>query len=134
MKFQRRHKLEYGLRSIDIVPMINCFFLLLIFLMLASSLTFPSGISVTLPKAVTSDVIHDQNVIVTITSENVIYLNGTVVTLRELNQKLKESNYKTKPLLIRSDRRASVGRVVDVWDLCRNLGIERIHIATDQDQ
>lgn len=114
--------------------MANCFFLLLIFLMLASSFTFQSGISVTLPKAVTSDVIQDKNVIVTITSENVIYLNGTVVTLKELSQKLKESNYKTNPLLIRSARRASVGRVVDVWDLCRNLGIERIHIATNQDQ
>ena len=134
MKFKRHNKLEHGLRQIDIAPMIDCVFLLLIFFMLTSSFTFQSGFNVKLPKAVTSDIIQDQNVIVTITSENVIYLNGTVITLKELGRKLKESNYKTKPLLIRSDRRASVGRVVDVWDLCRNLGIERIHIATNQDQ
>ncbi len=134
MKFNRHHKLEYGLRQIAIVPMVNCLFLLLIFFVLTSSFTFQSGINVKLPKAVTSDLIQGQNVIVTITSENVIYLNGTVITLKELSQKLQGSNYKTKPLLIRSDRRASVGRVVDVWDLCRSLGIERIHIATNQDQ
>lgn len=134
MKFKRHNKFEHGLRQIDIAPMIDCLFLLLIFFMLTSSFTFQSGINVKLPKAVTSDVIQDQNVIVTITSENVIYLNGTVTTLKELGRKLKESSYKTRPLLIRSDRRASVGRVVDVWDLCRNLGIERIHIATNQDQ
>lgn len=134
MRFKRHNKLEHGLRQIDIAPMVDCLFLLLIFFMLTSSFTFQSGINVKLPKAVTSDLIQDQNVVVTITSENVIYLNGTIVTLKELTKQLQDSNYKTKPLLIRSDRRASVGRVVDVWDLCRNLGIERIHIATNQEQ
>ncbi len=134
MKFKRHNKLEHGLRQIDIAPMIDCLFLLLIFFMLTSSFTFQSGINVKLPKAVTSDVIQDQNVVVTITSENVIYLNGVVITLKELNRKLQDSEYKAKPLMIRADRRASVGRVVDVWDLCRKLGIERIHIATNQDQ
>ncbi len=132
MKFKRSHKPEYGLRSIDIVPMINCFFLLLVFLMLTSSFTFQSGIGVALPKAVTSDVIQKETVVVTVTSENVVYLNGTVVTLKELSRELREFNYKTKPLLIRSDRRASIGRIVDVWNLCRDLGIERINIATNQ--
>lgn len=120
------------MRSIDIVPMINCFFLLLVFLMLTSSFTFQSGIGVALPKAVTSDVIQKETVVVTVTSENVVYLNGTVVTLKELSRELREFNYKTKPLLIRSDRRASIGRIVDVWNLCRDLGIERINIATNQ--
>ena len=133
MKFKRNNELEYGLRPIHIAPMLDCFFLLLIFFMFASSFTFQSSINVKLPKVVTSDMIQDQNVIVTITGENVIYLNGTVVTLKELSRKLQESDHKTRPLLIRSDRRASVGRVVDVWDLCRDLGIERIHIATNQD-
>lgn len=134
MKFKRHNKLEYGLRQIDIAPMIDCVFLLLIFFMLTSSFTFQSGINVKLPKAVTSDVIKDENIIVTITGENVIYLNGVVTTLKELTGTLQKFDYKTKPLLIRSDRRASVGRVVEVWDLCRDLGIERIHIATNHDQ
>lgn len=133
MKFKRYNKLEHGLRQIDIAPMIDCVFLLLIFFMLTSSFTFQSGINVKLPKAVTSDVIKEENVIVTVTRENVIYFNGAVITLKELSKKLEGFDYKKQPLLIRADRRASVGRVVDVWDLCRNLGIERIHIATNQD-
>lgn len=132
MKFKRHTKLEHGLRQIDIAPLIDLMFLLLIFFMLTSSFTLQSGINVKLPKAVTSDVINEENFVVTITRENVIYLNGEVITLKELNVKLQ--GYKNQPLLIRADRRASVGRVVDVWDLCRGLGIERIHIATNQDQ
>ncbi len=133
MKFKRYNKFEHGLRQIDIAPMIDCVFLLLIFFMLTSSFTSQSGIHVKLPKAVTSDVLTEENVVVTVTRENVIYFNGVVITLKELTGKLEKFDYKKQPLLIRADRRASVGRVVEIWDLCRNLGIERIHVATNQD-
>lgn len=132
MKFKRHTKLEHGLGQIDIAPLIDVIFQLLIFFMLSSSFTFQSGISVKLPKAVTSDIIREENFIVTITSENITYLNGAVITLKELKQKLSQPGSKNRPLLIKADRRASVGRIVDIWDLCRNLGIERINIATNQ--
>ncbi len=133
MKFKRHSKLESGLRQIDIAPLIDVIFQLLIFFMLSSSFTFQSGINVKLPKAVTSDVIKQENFIVTITSENVMYLNGEIVTTKELVAQLKKPASKNRPLLIKADRRASVGRIVDIWDLCRSLGIERINIATNQD-
>lgn len=132
MKFKRHTKLEHGLEQIDIAPLIDVIFLLLIFFMLSSSFVFQSGISVKLPKAVTSDIVKEENFIVTITSENVTYLNGEIVTLKELKQKLTRPGSQERPLLIKADRRASVGRIVDVWDLCRDLGIERINIATNQ--
>jgi biopolymer transport protein ExbD len=134
MKFKRHAKLECGLSQVDIAPLIDVVFLLLIFFMLSSSFTLQSGINVKLPKTVTSDVMQNENVVVTITRENVMYLNDAVITLKELNQALSQFSGKDRPLLIKADRRASVGRVVDVWDLCRNLGIERINIATNQER
>jgi len=134
VKFKRHTKVEHGLGQIDIAPLIDVIFQLLIFFMLSSSFTFQSGINVKLPKAVTSDIIKDENLIVTITSENIIYLNGVVTTLKELKRRLGQPNVKDHPLLIKADRRASVGRIVDIWDLCRNLGIERINIATNQEK
>lgn len=134
MRFKRHAKLEHGLRQIDIAPLIDIVFLLLIFFMLSTSFTLQSGINVKLPKAVTSDILKDENVIITITRENVIYLNGRIITLKELEADLAKFGSPKRPLLIKSDRRASVGRVVDVWDLCRSLGIERINIATNQEE
>jgi biopolymer transport protein ExbD len=113
--------------------LIDVIFQLLIFFMLSSSFTFQSGINVKLPKAVTSDVIKEENLIITITSEDVLYLNGKITAIKELTGILGRQENKNKPILIKSDRRASVGRIVDVWDLCRNLGIERINIATNTD-
>lgn len=134
MRFKRHTKLEHGLEQIDIAPLIDVIFQLLIFFMLSSSFTFQSGINVKLPKAVTSDVIKEENFIVTITSENITYLNGAVITLKELKERLSQPGSNDRPLLIKADRRASVGRIVDIWDICRELGIERINIATNQDK
>ncbi len=134
MRFIRQTKLESGLDQINIAPLIDCIFLLLIFFMLTSSFTIPSGINVKLPKALTSDILKDENFIITITSEDVIYWNNRVLTIKELENELGKLTNKLRPILIKADRRASVGRIVDVWNLCRNLGIERINIATNRDQ
>lgn len=127
-------KIEHGLEQINMAPLIDVIFQLLIFFMLSSSFTFQSGINVKLPKAVTSDILKEENFIILITNENIIYLNDTVLTVKELKQELSRPVHKDRPILIKADRRASMGRIVDVWDLCRQLGIERINIATNRDK
>ena len=134
MKFKRQAKLESGLAQIDMAPLIDVIFLLLIFFMLSSSFTFPSGINVKLPKAVTSDVIKENTFIIAVTSENIIYLNGKVISTDELREQLTAPAKHDVPIMIKADRRASMGRIVDVWDLCRELGIQKINIATNRDQ
>ncbi len=132
MKFKRHSKLEHGLTQIDIAPLIDVVFQLLIFFMLTSSFMFHPGIKVHLPRAVTSEVIQEESAIITVSRENVIYLNESVVTMKELQTALKRIAKRSKPLLIKSDRRASLGRVVEIWDLCRELGINRVNIATNE--
>ncbi len=133
MRFKRQKKKErQGLGTIDVAPLIDVVFLLLIFFMLTSTFINQPGIEVRLPKAVTSEVLDKRNLIITVTSENVIYLNKEVVSLRELEARLSKAYAEGKSLLIKADRRASVGRVVEVWDLSRSLGIPKINIATEQ--
>ena len=134
MQFQRQAKIQLGFHPITILPMVNVIFLLLIFFILTSPLTFQPGIKVRLPKAVTSDIIKKENWVITITGENVIYLNNALVTIKELKTSLSQSDSQRLSVLIKADRRASVGRIVDLWDLCRVLGIEQINIATNQNQ
>jgi len=134
LKFKLHTKVQSGLEQINIAPLVDVIFQLLIFFMLTSSFALPSSIEVKLPKAITSDVVKEENVAITITSENVIYLNNKIITTKELRKELSKPSNKKRPLLIKADRRSSVGRVVDIWDLCRELGIERINIATDQEK
>ncbi len=131
MKFRRHLKIENGLAQIALAPFIDIIFLLLIFFLLTTSFTFQSGINVKLPKAVTSDTIREESFVIMITSEDVIYFRNALLTLEELKHQLAGLKDKDRPLLIKADRRASMGRIVDVWDLCRQFGIAKINIATN---
>ncbi len=132
MKFKRNLQQQFGLGPLVITPLIDVVLLLLFYFMLTTPFAVQAGMNVQLPRTVTSDILRDENQIITISSENVLYFNNRVVTIQELKQQLTENNASRRPLLIKSDRRASVGRVVEIWNLCRELGIERINIATNQ--
>jgi len=84
MRFKRNVELEHGLRQIDITPLIDMVFQLLIFFMLTSSFIMYSGIKVNLPKAVTAEPAREENLVIAISRENVLYLDKKVITNREL--------------------------------------------------
>lgn len=133
MNFKRNLKLKKTF-EINLTPLIDVIFQLLIFFMLSSNFTQPSAINVKLPKASTSDHVKEETITIVVTSENVIYRNDQVTTLEELKEFLSKQQDLTTLIFIKADRRASVGRIVDIWDLGRSLGVERINIATEQQQ
>ena len=135
MRFRRHLELEKGQKEINITPLVDMVFLLLVFFMLTSSFIVMPGIKINLPKAVTSEVIKEKNIIITVNSDNVIYLNEKPITFEELTEHLKGivAEEKTRPLLIKADKNTQLGAVVKVWDICRNVGVTQINIATLQE-
>ena len=133
MRFRRHMKLEHGLQQIDIAPLIDMVFQLLIFFMLTSSFVMQPGIKINLPKAVTSEIVKFEKIEIVVSSENVTYFNSKVVSTNELKNLLKQAAKREQPILIKADSRASLGRVVEIWDICRDLGITQINIATNQE-
>ncbi|MBN1354066.1 MAG: biopolymer transporter ExbD [Candidatus Omnitrophica bacterium] len=130
MKFKRRVFLETG--HLDIAPLIDVIFLLLIFFMLTSSFIFQPGIKINLPKALTSEVIQRENLIIVITEDSSMYINERLINDDELLSRLKIASHDSKPILIKADRKAPLGRVVEIWDLCRSEGIQKVNIATTE--
>ena len=124
--------MEKVLSSIDFAPLIDVVFLLLIFFMLTSSFIFQPGIKVNLPRAITSEALSEKNIIITITAENLIYMDGKLVTINELSSRLKNIAGFRRSILIKADEKASLGRVVKIWDICRQEGISKVNIATSQ--
>lgn len=133
MRFKRHMELEHGLKQIEITPLIDMVFLLLIFFLLTSNFVMQPGIKVNLPKVATSEIIQHENIEIVISSENVIYFNGRVVTAQELRRIIGQVSKRKPSILIKSDKRTSLGRVVEVWDMCRELGVNQINIATNQE-
>lgn len=114
---------------VDIAPLIDVVFQLLLFFMLTSSFVLYPGIRVTLPKAETAKTLSVSNLVITLTKDHVIYWDEDVITLKELRRKLRQVGG-NKPVLIRADRHAYVDKLIELWDLCRDAGYQEVHIAT----
>ena len=133
MKFKGRMEFEHGLDSTDIAPLVNVVFLLLIFVMLGSGFVTQSAVSVSLPRAVTSEAVSRENIEVLVSSENVASLNGRVVSDDELKAAFKQIARGRAAILIKADRSSSLGRAVKIWDMARLAGITQVNIATNQE-
>ncbi len=132
MRFKRlKRRTEIKKGQLDIAPLIDIVFLLLIFFMLTSNFIFQPGIKVKLPKAITSEVISSENLVITVSGQDLLFLNESPITINDLVTHLKQAADEKKSLLLKADTSASLGRVVEIWDLCRELGIPQINIATN---
>ena len=131
MKFSRKMKLERG--TLDVTPLIDVVFLLLIFFMLTSSFLMQPSIRVKLPRVHVGSPVEVEKLEITIDDSDRIYVGKRPVTIEELSVVVNDwANRKTNlPVLIRGDEDASLGCVVRVWDICKAAGITRLRIGTE---
>ena len=128
---ERRHKIIGG--GLDIAPFVNVFFVLLIFFMFSSSFIFQPGIKVALPRAVTAEVVSQENAVIAITKDDVVYMNDRIMTQEELSSGLSLLAKAKTPLLIKADRNSSLGKIVEVLDMCRIEGVSQVSLATSKE-
>ncbi|MCM8826457.1 MAG: biopolymer transporter ExbD [Candidatus Omnitrophica bacterium] len=129
MEFERRKKAD---TQINIAPLIDVVFQLLIFFALISHFVTDAGIKITLPIATTAQVYTQENIVIFITEDNLIYLNNEPVTLDKLNEKLsiKINQTKEKNVIIKADEKIDLGLAVKVMDIAKQAKAESLIIST----
>lgn len=122
--------MEKGL--IELTPLINVFFLLFIFFAFTSSFILQPGIKVNLPKAVTSEAVQQDSAVLTVTKNGNIYLSERAISEEELRSSLRLMAKNNVPVLIKADSNVPLGKVVEIWDICRKEGVSQANIATNK--
>ena len=141
MKIRPTRQYMVSLESVamtDIVLNMFIFFFISFSLLYTFNPTKTKHIKVNLPKA--KHVLTSQNksetVQITLSSEGPIYLEGRIVTLRELEDQLSLTVKRNSSLLItlQIDRLVAFKNVVRVLDVLNGLGIDRLRIAAEEEE
>ena len=118
---------------IEIIPMIDTMFFLLVFFMIATlAMTLQRGMPVNLPTAASATDKVKEKISLTLTENGNLYFNKDPITLPELEAKLSavlvaEPN---PQVVINADEQIVHGRVIEVMDRVRLSGISNMAIAT----
>ncbi len=123
--------------NLDLAPMIDMVFQLLIFFMVTTTFTQaagnPGGIEVDLPKSSAQEVTpQDDDVTVVITNTGELLVKGETVTVAQLKEQLIDAAKRNKntSVIIQADQEVHHGLVVEVMDLAKAAGLSRLGIAT----
>jgi biopolymer transport protein ExbD len=118
---------------IEIIPMIDTMFFLLVFFMIATlSMTIQKGMQVTLPTAGSSTNHILEQVSLTLTKKGELFFNKEPIGILELEPRLQSLllNGQKISVVINADESATHGRVVEIMDAVRKTGILNMAIAT----
>ena len=118
---------------IEIIPMIDTMFFLLVFFMIATlSMTLQHGMPVNLPQANTATDNIPEEASLTLTTQGELFFNKDLIGLAELESRLANllQTSGEPSVIINADEAVTHGRVIEVMDTVRKTGITNLAIAT----
>ncbi len=131
MDIERRKKVSVEL---NIAPLIDVVFQLLLFFVLTTSYVTNPGIEVALPKAASAVPVQKEHIELYITKENAVYYNNEKVTLDNLRNRLENMPSLSKTVILKADKSVELGMVVQVIDVVKQTNIKDLVIATTQEE
>ena len=120
--------------DIDMVPLIDTFFLLLAFFISSvMSMSVLKGLPLELPSARAAERLKPEDLLViTVATDGQVQLDGAAVTLKEMGARLQATaDPATLRVAVRADRAVPTGRLVEVLSAVRGAGVRRAGLVTD---
>jgi len=121
--------------SINMTPLIDIIFNLLIFFMIIAAIS-TKGISLDLPEAESSEKMPSKSWEIIINEHGQIVFNDTVITLPRLNkilsaERVQAEEKRVETIILRANRNVPFGSFVAVMDAARKSGFHDLVIATE---
>ena len=120
--------------EINMTPMLDVVFILLIFFIVTASFVKEAGIDVNRPEAATAVKKERANILVAISDKGEIWINkrrGDVRTVQANIERLKAENPQGT-VVIQADKKATTDVLVKVMDSARAAGVYDVSIAADE--
>lgn len=126
---QKQHHFEST--HIDMVPMVDCMMVLVIFLMISSSFVSDPGVEVEKPDVVGALSSDQSALLIAISADNRIYFDGQEIRTDQVAAVLKQAAVGRSPsVIVRGDQVSDLGVFAQVYTEAKRAGIKQVQFAT----
>ena len=132
---RRRHSQTEDDAVIDLTPLMDIVFIMLIFFIVTTSFIKESGVDINRPTANTAERKERGNILIAITANDEVWIDKRRVDIRAVRanvERLKAENPEGS-VVIQADKDSKNGLLVQVMDQARLAGVSNISIAATQD-
>ena len=133
-----RRSVSRNMVFLDLIPMIDIVFQLILFFLVSTTFALLPGITVQLPESSTAEGGETRGLIITLSADGGIWFNDKAVTLEELNQELLAFDTESVPreqypIQLEADALVTNGPIVQLFDLLRKNGFSAVNLRTVQE-
>lgn len=138
MRYSARSRRNRSSAQVDLVPMIDIVFQLILFFLVSTTFALLPGISLNLPESSTSEGVSSGGITITIKETGEIWFNSTPVDLDSLNKELagfQEVSYEERlqfPINLEADSLVTNGEIVRIFDILRQNGFSAVNLRTTE--
>jgi biopolymer transport protein ExbD len=123
--------------SIDMTPMIDVVFQLILFFLVSTTFSVMPGISLNLPASSTAQNTPASGITITADKNGGLWFNDTAVTFDTLGTELAEYNTENRkkeeiPITLEADSDVTNGTIVKIFDVIRENGYSSVDLRTKQ--
>jgi len=132
----RRIKRESEDAQIDLTPMLDVVFIMLIFFIVTTSFVKETGIDINRPSASTAEKKSKGNILIAIKSNGEIWMDQRHIDIRAVRANIQrmKAKFPQSSVIIQSDKESKTGTLVRVMDQIRLAGVKNISIAAAKDK
>ena len=121
-----------GSDEINISPLIDMVFILLIFFIVTTTFVDESGVDVDRPQAVSAVSLDKNSIIIAVTAQGKIVYAGHDIGLSGIRPTVRRlSGRESMPVIIQADKAVSTDKLVRVIDEIKLAGAEKVSISTE---
>jgi len=129
----RRHAVQQEETEINITPMLDIVFIMLIFFIVTTSFIKETGIDPNRPEAETAYKQERGNILIAINSVGDIWMNKRKIELAQVRQMVEQAKNESpeSSVVIIADEKAATGVLIDLMDQIRLGGVSNISVAAE---
>lgn len=120
--------------EIDLTPMLDVVFIMLIFFIVTATFIKEPGVDVQRPDASSSEFVHNQKILVAITGDDDIWINRSQLKDHQIRAAIEQLHIENPKgaVVIQADKSTTAERVALVIDAAKQAGVTQVSLATEQ--